>query len=141
MFPCCVHLGPLHKEVHRDVLHEGDRTNYPGVGDTCVVHYTGYLAHTGSEFDSSLSRGKPFTFQIGVGQVIPGWDVGIKKMSLGEECRLEIPPKLGYGNEGAGNVVPPNADLIFDVQLLAINDKMAPTYRSHMGCYHSCSLM
>eukprot|EP01048_Picozoa_sp_COSAG05_P012056 COSAG05_NODE_1181_length_5596_cov_3.093687_10_plen_137_part_00 len=78
---------------------------------------TGTLTN-GSKFDSSVDRGQPFQFQIGVGQVIRGWDVGVMKMSLGEKSRLNITPDFGYGAQGAGGVIPPNADLIFEVELL-----------------------
>ena len=89
------------------------------------MHYTGTLAADGSQFDSSRDRGSPFKFTLGVGQVIQGWDKGVAKMSLGERANLHIPSELGYGAQGAGGAIPPNADLVFDVQLLAINDDQA----------------
>lgn len=95
----------------------------PKVGQTVVVHYTGYLDNNGQpgkQFDSSVSRGTPFSTKIGLGYVIPGWDEGLLNMQVGEKCRLFIPADLGYGKRGAGAAIPPNADLIFDVELLAI---------------------
>jgi len=99
----------------------GDGKTFPSKGDQLSMHYTGTLAATGEKFDSSLDRGQPFSFQIGVGQVIQGWDEGVMKMSLGEKATLHIPSELGYGARGAGGVIPPNADLKFEVELLKIN--------------------
>lgn len=88
-------------------------------GDTVVMHYTGTLVD-GTKFDSSLDRGQPFETQIGVGRVIKGWDQGIPGMKVGGKRKLYIPSSLAYGERGAGGVIGPNSDLIFEVELLAV---------------------
>jgi len=91
----------------------------PEAGQLVSVHYTGWL-EDGTKFDSSLDRGQPITFPIGVGQVIPGWDEGVSTMKVGGQRQLVIPSKLAYGEQGAGGVIPPDATLIFEVELLGV---------------------
>jgi len=91
-------------------------------GDLLHVHYTGKLASDGTVFDSSLGRKEPFVFQVGKRQVIPGWDQGLLDMCVGEQRRLTIPSRLAYGEAGAGDKIPPNADLIFELELITIED-------------------
>jgi peptidylprolyl isomerase len=95
----------------------------PKTGQMCVMHYTGWLykdGAKGAKFDSSVDRGEPFEFNIGAGEVIGGWDEGVASMKVGGKRTLIIPPELGYGARGAGGLIPPNATLMFDVELLGV---------------------
>jgi peptidylprolyl isomerase len=95
----------------------------PGRGQSCSMHYTGWLwenGKKGKKFDSSVDRGEPFLFACGAGEVIRGWDEGVATMKVGGKRLLLIPPSLGYGARGAGGVIPPNATLLFEVELLGL---------------------
>lgn len=105
--------------VDVETIKQGDGVTFPTRGQTVVIHYTGTLTN-GTKFDSSRDRGRPLKFSIGGGQVIKGWDEGIAKMSVGETSRLTVSPDYGYGAAGSANVVPPNATLIFEVELLGL---------------------
>jgi len=109
--------------LSKQMLMQGDGVTFPKAGDKLAMHYTGTLKENGSEFDSSRKRGQLFEFTIGEGQVIKGWDEGVMKMSCGEQAVLDIPSEMGYGSRGAGGSIPPNADLLFDVELVKINGK------------------
>jgi len=112
-------------ELMIDVIEEGEGAAIE-TGKTAVVHYTGWLYdesapdNRGTKFDSSRDRGEAFSFPLGAGRVITGWDEGVKGMTVGERRILTLPPEMGYGARGAGGVIPPNATLIFDVELLGI---------------------
>ncbi|EIT81958.1 FKBP-type peptidyl-prolyl cis-trans isomerase [Aspergillus flavus] len=113
----------------KDIIRPGNGVDYPKAGDMVTVHYHGYLYdptrswNRGRRFDSSIKRGIPFTFQIGMGTVIKGWEVGILGMSLGEKALLTFGPHYGYGARGAPPFIPGNSTLVFNVELLAINGR------------------
>ena len=109
--------------ILKTIIKPGTGEEKPAWGNKVKVHYTGTLTSDGSKFDSSRDRGKPFEFTIGVGQVIKGWDEGVMKMSLGQRATLQITADYGYGAAGHPPVIPENADLVFDVEVLAINGK------------------
>jgi len=101
-------------------LKTGSGESVTGQGQTVIVHYTGWLEDN-TKFDSSLDRGEPFSFPVDCSYVIPGWDEGVKGMQVGGKRRLVIPPDLAYGARGAGGVIPPDATLIFEIELLEIS--------------------
>jgi len=106
--------------VDISTIKEGDGKTFPKTGQTVTCHYVLTLTD-GKKVDSSRDRGSPFKFKIGKGEVIRGWDEGVAKMSVGQRAKLTISPDMGYGASGAGGVIPPNATLIFDVELLGVN--------------------
>ena len=111
-------MATLGSGLQYDDLQEGSGA-VAAAGKTVEVHYTGWLKD-GTKFDSSLGRGKPFSFKLGAGQVIQGWDEGVAGMKVGGKRKLVIPPALGYGAHGAGGAIPPNAELTFEVELLRV---------------------
>lgn len=105
-------------EIKIDLLTTGAGRS-PKKGERVTVHYTGRLADR-SKFDSSVDRDEPFSFVLGVGQVIRGWDIGVGSMKVGDKVRLTLPPELAYGKSGYPDVIPPDATLVFEVELLKI---------------------
>lgn len=104
--------------VEIQTIKEGDGVNYPRRGQTVQVHYTGTLT-SGQKFDSSRDRGQPFSFKLGAGEVIRGWDEGVAQLSLGQRASLRLSPDYAYGARGVPGVIPPNSTLVFDVELLS----------------------
>ncbi|XP_071779626.2 peptidyl-prolyl cis-trans isomerase Fkbp12-like [Centroberyx gerrardi] len=104
--------------VEVETTRPGDGKTFPTKGKNVTVHYTGTLTD-GTKFDSSRDRGKPFTFKLGAGQVIRGWDEGVAQMSQGQQAKLTCSPDYAYGTRGFAGVIPPNSTLIFDVELLS----------------------
>ncbi|XP_061652635.1 peptidyl-prolyl cis-trans isomerase FKBP1A-like isoform X2 [Phyllopteryx taeniolatus] len=102
-----------------DVVKPGDGVTFPQKGQTVTVHYVGKLTN-GTKFDSSRDRGKPFKFKIGIGEVIRGWDEGVAQMSVGQVARLTCTPDFAYGSSGFPPVIPANATLVFEVELLGV---------------------
>lgn len=105
--------------IQIETIKHGDGCTFPKDGQFVAVHYTGTLVD-GKKFDSSRDRGRPFTFQIGKGQVIKGWDEGIKKMSVGQRAMLTCPPEYGYGKRGYPGVIPADSTLLFDIELMSL---------------------
>jgi FKBP-type peptidyl-prolyl cis-trans isomerase FkpA len=115
-FPCVGLIFPSMK-IERITTGAG---SVPKHGDTVTVHYTGWLTD-GTKFDSSVDRDEPFSFVLGTGQVFQGWDQGVAGMRVGDKARLTIPPELAYGEQGYPGAIPPNATLIFEVELLSVS--------------------
>ncbi|XP_076024061.1 peptidyl-prolyl cis-trans isomerase FKBP1A-like [Genypterus blacodes] len=105
--------------VDIETIAPGDGKTFPKKGQKCVVHYVGCLTN-GKKFDSSRDRSEPFRFKVGKGEVIRGWDEGVAQMSVGQRAKLTCSPDYAYGQEGSPPVIPPNATLIFDVELLRV---------------------
>ena len=103
-----------------EIFAAGDGINYPRPGNTVTVHYTGFLKD-GSRFDSSRDRGKPFKFKLGAEQVIPGLDLGVAQLSIGERAKVTIPAHLAYGDRGFPGLVPGKTDLVFDIELITFS--------------------
>ena len=113
------HDPEFEKQFKVTHIKEGDGKTFPKKGDTVFVHYTGTLLD-GKKFDSSLDRNSPFRFTLGVGQVIKCWDMSVARLSLGEKIKVICPYKLAYGERGAGSVIPPKSDLVFEMELIKI---------------------
>mmetsp|Transcript_17292 Transcript_17292/g.28913 ORF Transcript_17292/g.28913 Transcript_17292/m.28913 type:complete len:113 (+) Transcript_17292:84-422(+) len=111
---------PGGREVTVEIFAAGDGINYPRPGHTVTVHYTGYLPD-GARFDSSRDRNKPFKFKLGAEQVIPGLDLGVAQLSIGERAKMTIPPHLAYGERGFPGLIPGNTELIFDLELMTFS--------------------
>lgn len=107
-------------ELKKEIIKEGEGDVVVKSGDTVSVHYTG-MFEDGNKFDSSVDRGTPFSFKVGAGMVIQGWEQGVQGMKIGEKAKLTLPPELAYGDAGAGGVIPPGATLVFEIELLSID--------------------
>ena len=107
-------------ELKKEIISEGTGDKAVAKGDAVSVHYTGMFLD-GNKFDSSVDRGVPFSFKVGGGMVIKGWEEGLVGMKVGEKVKLTLPPELAYGEQGAGGVIPPNATLVFEVELVSID--------------------
>lgn len=105
-------------EFSKEILQDSDGQEVKK-GDMVEVHYTGWLTD-GTKFDSSVDRGESFSFNVGAGMVIAGWDKGLESARVGQKIKLNIPSEMGYGSRGAGGVIPPNADLVFEVEVLGV---------------------
>ena len=108
------------RDVTVEIFAAGDGINYPRPGNVVTVHYTGYLPN-GNRFDSSRDRGKPFKFKLGAEQVIPGLDLGVAQLSIGERAKMTIPSSLAYGEKGFPGLIPPQSELTFDIELLSFS--------------------
>ena len=113
------HDPEFEKKFQVTHIKEGDGKTFPKKGDHVYVHYTGTLLN-GKKFDSSVDRGEPFEFDVGTGQVIQCWDMSVIRLSVGEKIKVICPYKLAYGERGAGGVIPPKADLVFEMELIKI---------------------
>eukprot|EP01087_Luapelamoeba_hula_P020356 TRINITY_DN693_c0_g1_i1.p1 TRINITY_DN693_c0_g1~~TRINITY_DN693_c0_g1_i1.p1 ORF type:complete len:111 (-),score=3.85 TRINITY_DN693_c0_g1_i1:84-416(-) len=110
----------MSEPIRKEIIRNGDGKTYPRKGQTVSVHYTGTFPD-GREFDSSRSRNRQFTFRLGQGEVIQGWDVGVAGMTIGEQAKFTIGPEYAYGARGVPGAIPPNATLVFDVELFSAN--------------------
>lgn len=108
------------RDVSVEIFAAGDGINYPRPGNVVTIHYTGFLAD-GSRFDSSRDRGKPFKFKLGAEQVIPGLDLGVAQLSIGERAKLKIPSYLAYGDKGFPGLIPSKSELVFDIELITFS--------------------
>jgi len=108
------------RDVNVEIFAAGDGINYPRPGNTVTVHYTGFLKD-GSRFDSSRDRGKPFKFKLGAEQVIPGLDLGVAQLSIGERAKVTIPAHLAYGDRGFPGLIPGKSELVFDIELITFS--------------------
>lgn len=107
-------------DLKKEILKEGSGERQVEKGNSVTVHYTGTF-EDGTKFDSSVDRNEPFTFMVGIGQVIQGWDQGLVGMKVGEKAKLTIPPEMGYGAQGIPGAIPPNSTLIFEIELISVS--------------------